>query len=263
MATTRTTPAFVIGNWKMNGMKASISIAREIADGVASVEKCAVALCPPFTLISAVAEAMVDTAVRIGGQDCHSDAIGAHTGDISAAMLSDAGARYVILGHSERRRDHREKSALIAAKLKQAAEALLFPVVCIGETEEEHDRGRTLSVVRRQLRDSVRDDFVLDAKIPNLIVAYEPVWAIGTGRTPTLAEIAVVHAAIRAQLKRRFGKAGRTIAILYGGSVKASNAAEIFGIPNVNGALVGGASLKADDFLPIVQALERSLSQSQ
>lgn len=243
-----------IGNWKMNGLSANVDVAQEIAAGCAYL-KVDVALCPPATLLGVMAQALAGTVVRSGGQDCHSAASGAHTGDIAAEMLSDCGATTVILGHSERRRDHGEKSPLIASKADAAARAGVVPIVCVGETEAEREAGRTLGVVRRQLRDSISESFDAGEAGERLVIAYEPVWAIGTGRTPTSPEIEAVHKALRQALKKRFGKAAKGISILYGGSVKASNAAEIFAIPNVDGALVGGASLSVKDFLPIVQAL--------
>jgi triosephosphate isomerase len=208
-------------------------------------------LCPPATLVAAMAAAAQGSALRVGGQDCHPKASGAHTGDISAAMLADAGATHVILGHSERRADHGETDALVAAKTLAAWAAGLTAVVCVGETEAQRDAGTTLSVVGAQLAGSLPEG----ATAANTVVAYEPVWAIGTGRTPTLNEIAEVHAHIRAELTRRFGAEAAGMRLLYGGSVKPSNATEIFAVPDVDGALVGGASLKAADFGAIVAAL--------
>ncbi len=192
-----------------------------------------------------------DTALSVGGQDCHQNASGAHTGDISAAMLKDAGATYVILGHSERRADHGETDQLVAQKALAAREAGLVAVICLGETEGERDAGRTLDVIGAQLAGSVPDG----ATGANTVIAYEPVWAIGTGRVPTLEQIAEVHDFISRSLNARFGTAAGAIRLLYGGSVKPSNAAEIFAVPHVHGALVGGASLKASDFGAIVAAL--------
>ncbi|MDD7969831.1 triose-phosphate isomerase [Roseinatronobacter alkalisoli] len=233
------------GNWKMNGLRADLQEARNLAAAfpAASVD---ILLCPPATLVGAMAAALVGSAVRVGGQDCHQNVNGAHTGDISAAMLADAGAYHVILGHSERRADHGETSTLVAAKASAAHAAGLTAIICVGETEAQRDAGQTLDVVLEQLKTSVPDG----ADKANTIVAYEPVWAIGTGRTPTLDQIAEVHDALRAHLP----DAG--ISLLYGGSVKPANAAEIFAIANVDGALVGGASLKASDFGAIVAALD-------
>lgn len=242
------------GNWKMNGLAAALAevdalVAAHPAPG------CEVLICPPAMLIHQVA-AQVGAragAIAVGGQDCHAAASGAHTGDISALMLRDAGASHVILGHSERRADHFETDALVRAKAGAALAAGLVAIVCVGETGAEREAGRTLSVVARQLAGSVPEAAISGG----LVVAYEPVWAIGTGRTPTLAEIAEVHNMMRAELAGRFGAdaAGR-IPLLYGGSVKPDNAAAIFAVPNVDGALVGGASLKAADFSAIISALE-------
>lgn len=238
------------GNWKMNGTAAAIA---EVAALVAAhpAPGCEMLLCPPATLLSRMAEAARGTALRVGGQDCHAKSSGAHTGDISAAMLVDAGASHVILGHSERRTDHGESDAVVRAKVAAAQGAGLIAILCIGETEAERDAGRTLDVIGTQVAGSIPDG----AEAGALVLAYEPVWAIGTGRTPTLAEIAEVHAFLRARMIARFGAAGRGVRILYGGSVKPSNAAEIFAVPDVDGALVGGASLKAGDFGAIVAAL--------
>lgn len=238
------------GNWKMNGTVASLS---EVAALLSAhpAPGCEMLLCPPATLVSAMAGVAKGTALHVGGQDCHAKASGAHTGDISAAMLVDAGASHVILGHSERRTDHAETDAQVLAKAEAAIAAGLVAVVCIGETEAERDAGRTLDVVGTQLHGSVP----AGATAANLVIAYEPVWAIGTGRTPTIAEIAEVHAFIRARLTARIGAEAAGVRLLYGGSVKPSNAAEIFAVPHVDGALVGGASLKAADFGAIVAAL--------
>ena len=236
------------GNWKMNGTLASLAeIDRLIADHPAP--GCDVLICPPATLIHAMA-ARAGTALAVGGQDCHAKASGAHTGDIAAAELKDAGASHVILGHSERRTDHHETDAEVLAKSQAAHEAGLIAVICVGETEAQRDAGQTLDVIAAQLAGSVPDG----ARAANTVIAYEPVWAIGTGRTPTNDQIAEVHARMRALLTARFAD-GADMALLYGGSVKPGNAAEIFAIPHVNGALVGGASLKAADFGPIVAAL--------
>ncbi len=236
------------GNWKMNGTLASLAeIDRLIADHPAP--GCDVLICPPATLIHAMA-ARAGTALAVGGQDCHAKASGAHTGDIAAAELKDAGASHVILGHSERRTDHHETDAEVLAKSQAAHEAGLIAVICVGETEAQRDADQTLDVIAAQLAGSVPEG----ARAANTVIAYEPVWAIGTGRTPTNDQIAEVHARMRALLTARFAD-GADMALLYGGSVKPGNAAEIFAIPHVNGALVGGASLKAADFGPIVAAL--------
>lgn len=238
------------GNWKMNGLAENLS---EVS-GLLSAHPapaCDMLLCPPATLIARLSDLARGTALKVGGQDCHAKDKGAHTGDISAAMLVDAGATHVILGHSERRADHGETDAQVHAKAEAAIAAGLTAIVCIGETEAERDAGTTLDVVGRQLAGSVP----ATATAATLVVAYEPVWAIGTGRTPSNAEIAEVHAFLRARLIARIGAEGNGVRLLYGGSVKPSNAAEIFALPHVDGALVGGASLKAADFGAIVAAL--------
>ncbi|MDF3852925.1 triose-phosphate isomerase [Paracoccus sp. P2] len=236
------------GNWKMNGTLASLAeIGRLLADHPAP--GCDVLICPPATLLHAMA-ASAQGKIALGGQDCHAKTAGAHTGDIAAAQLRDAGASHVILGHSERRTDHAETDAQVAAKSVAAHEAGLVAVICVGETEAQRDAGQTLDVISAQLAGSVPDG----ATAANTVIAYEPVWAIGTGRTPTSDQIAEVHALMRERLSARFAD-GADMALLYGGSVKPGNAAEIFAIPHVNGALVGGASLKAEDFGPIIAAL--------
>ncbi|WP_334193805.1 triose-phosphate isomerase [Pararhodobacter sp.] len=233
------------GNWKMNGRTAQLTEAMALAAAhpAPGVE---VLLCPPATLLAAMAQALVGTAVAVGGQDCHAAEKGAHTGDIAAAMLADAGASHVILGHSERRADHGESSADVAAKVRAAWAAGLTAIVCLGETEAQRDAGETLAVIGDQLAGSLPEGATAD----NAVIAYEPVWAIGTGRTPTPEQIAEVHAFLRENAP----DAG--IRLLYGGSVNPGNAAAIFALPNVDGALVGGASLKAADFSQIVTALE-------
>jgi triosephosphate isomerase len=238
------------GNWKMNGMAASLC---EVTALLKAHPKpgCEVLLCPPATLIAQMAWAAKGSSLMVGGQDCHTGASGAHTGDVSAPMLADAGASHVILGHSERRADHGETDALVAAKALAAWDAGLVAVICLGETEAQRDAGETLAVVGAQLAGSVPDGATADSTV----IAYEPVWAIGTGRTPTLAEIAEVHAFLRAELTKRFGDEAAAMRLLYGGSVKPSNAVEIFAVKDVDGALVGGASLKASDFGAIVAAL--------
>ena len=238
----------VAGNWKMNGLTASIGeLDRIIAGGRALTNKVELLVCPPVTLVPAFAARARDSSVRIGGQDCHWEEFGAFTGDISAAMLADAGAHAVIVGHSERRIGHQEGDEQVRSKAQAAWRAGLTAIVCIGETEFERHAGATLSRLERQLAESVPDG----AKADNLVIAYEPVWAIGTGRTPTPADVAEVHGFIRQRLHKRFGSEGAGMRILYGGSVKPSNAAEILAVDNVEGALVGGASLKAEDFLGI------------
>lgn len=236
------------GNWKMNGMRASLS---ELAamEGIAG-ENTDVLICPPATLVREAAATA--KGVAIGGQDCHADVSGAHTGDLAATMLADSGASHVILGHSERRADHDEHNEDVRAKCKAAWEAGLVAVVCVGETLDQREAQNTLDIIGGQLAGSIPDG----ATGLNLVVAYEPVWAIGTGKVPTTDQIGDVHDFMRARLERRFGAGvGRSVRLLYGGSVKASNAAEIFAVSNVDGALVGGASLKAADFVPIIEAL--------
>lgn len=243
----------VAGNWKMNGVKASRAELDALAAALASrpAPGCDVMLIPPFTLVAPFAEAAGDTPIAIGAQDCSAMAPGAHTGDIAASMLKDAGATAVIAGHSERRADHRETDADVRAKAEAIHAAGLLAIVCVGETEPERDRGDTLNVVTSQLRGSVPDG----ATAANTVIAYEPVWAIGTGRTPTPDDVATVHAAMRAALADRFGQAaGEGFRLLYGGSVKAANAGELMAVANVDGALVGGASLKAADFDGIIDA---------
>ncbi|QMU57448.1 MAG: triose-phosphate isomerase [Boseongicola sp.] len=238
------------GNWKMNGTGASLS---EIEALMAShpAPNCDVLICPPTTLLDRLASAAKGSAIAAGGQDCHANATGAHTGDVSAEMIAEAGGTYVITGHSERRADHRETDDIIRAKSEAAWRAGLTAVICIGETLEEREAGQTLDIVGGQLQGSLPNG----ATAANTVVAYEPVWAIGTGKVPTLEEIGAVHDDIRRRLMARFGSEGEGMRILYGGSVKPSNATEIFAVSNVDGALVGGASLKAADFGGIITAL--------
>jgi triosephosphate isomerase (TIM) len=236
----------VAGNWKMHGLAASAAELAKITAGAAGVQ-CDLMVCPPATLIARFAATATGSAVLIGGQDCHPDVSGAHTGDISAEMLADAGARAVIVGHSERRADHHESDAQVRAKALAAWRAGLTAIVCVGEQKAEREAGKTLAIVGRQLDGSLPDG----ATGATLVVAYEPVWAIGSGLTPTPADVAEVHGFIRKRLGERFGPEGPRIRILYGGSVKPSNAKELLTVAEVNGALVGGASLKADDFLGI------------
>jgi len=240
----------IAGNWKMNGLSASLAEAEAIANGVGACPG-RVAICPPAVLIHQMSEALSGTKVLVGGQDAHWDDFGAFTGDISAQMLADVGAKLVILGHSERREGYRETDEIVAKKAQAALRARLEPIVCVGETLDQRKAGEALSVVTGQVRGSLPAELAGQA----FSVAYEPVWAIGTGLTPTTPEIEEVHRAIRATLVEMFGEAGRAPPILYGGSVKPGNAAEILHADEVGGALVGGASLKAADFLAIVQAL--------
>lgn len=241
------------GNWKMNGTNASLS---EVAALLKSHPNpvCEMLLCPPSPLLTRMQDLASGTQLRLGGQDCHSAPNGAFTGDVSADMLADAGASHVILGHSERRALHAETDALVLAKAEAAHAAGLVAVICIGETEQQRDSGATLDVIGAQLLGSLPKG----ATSANVVIAYEPVWAIGTGRTPTLAEIADVHLFLRSRLTARMGADALAVRLLYGGSVKPSNAAEIFAVANVDGALVGGASLKAADFGAIVAALSEA-----
>lgn len=241
----------VAGNWKMNGLAVSVNeidgiIARS-GDIAARVE---LMICPPATLIAAFAARAKGSRLAIGGQDCHAEPSGAFTGDLAAEMLEDAGASAVIVGHSERRQYHRESDAEVRAKAQAAWRAGLTSIICIGETRDERVGGKTLDVVATQLAGSVPDG----ATAAKAVIAYEPVWAIGTGLTPTVADVAEVHGFIRAGLARRFGAEADGMRVLYGGSVKPSNAAELMAVANVDGALVGGASLKATDFLGIAAA---------
>ncbi len=242
----------VAGNWKMNGVTASLEELRRIAEGfdqgLAAVADAVI--CPPATLIMKANETLAGTPVLVGGQDCNVQESGAHTGDISAEMLADAGATYVIVGHSERRTDHGETSDIVRSKAEAGWRAGLISIICIGETLQDRDEGRTLGVLTGQTAESLP----AKATAANTVVAYEPVWAIGTGRTPTPEDIAAAHAHIRQQLAGVIGAEADGMRILYGGSVKPSNAGELLGIANVNGALIGGASLKAADFLAIAAA---------
>ncbi|WP_237215442.1 triose-phosphate isomerase [Falsiroseomonas oryziterrae] len=237
----------IAGNWKMHGSMAEAeALAGAVRDGAAGLPA-DLLVCPAFLHVAAVARLLGGGAVAVGAQDCHAAAKGAHTGDVSAPMLRDAGATHVILGHSERRADHGETDAVVRAKAEAAAAAGLVPIVCVGETEAERLAGQAEAVVERQLAGSLPEGFAG-------VVAYEPVWAIGTGRTPTEADIGAIHAVIRARLAARFGAAGQGMRILYGGSMKPGNAAAILALPNVDGGLVGGASLVAADFLAIAKA---------
>lgn len=237
----------VAGNWKMNGSLAALAELDAIADAARANAGVDVAICPPFTLIAPAARRQPSLA--IGAQDCHPAASGAHTGCISTGMLREAGARLVIVGHSERRADNHETDADVRAKAAAAMAAGLTAIVCVGETEAERDAGRAVEVVAGQLEGSVPRE----GTGRHLVVAYEPVWAIGTGRTPSTADVAAMHAAIRARLVALLGAEGETVRILYGGSVKPANAAELMAVPDVDGALVGGASLTAEAFVPIIE----------
>jgi triosephosphate isomerase len=241
----------VAGNWKMNGLKASAAELGKIVQGSTALSGQAdLLVCPPATLLMMFVSAVHGSKVAIGGQDCHAEASGAFTGDISAEMLADAGATAVIVGHSERRTYHAETDSMVRAKALAARRAGLMAIVCVGETKDQRTAGQTLDIVGAQLAGSLPDPVIAEG----LVVAYEPVWAIGTGLTPTAADVAEVHGFIRKQLTRRFGESGEETRILYGGSVKPSNAAELLHVANVDGALVGGASLKAEDFLGIARA---------
>ncbi len=242
----------VAGNWKMNGLKASLG---ELAGMAARYDaalkgKIDLLICPPFTTAGLAAQAASGTGIAIGGQDCHARESGAHTGDVAAEMLADLGLTHVIVGHSERRTDHAESDAVVKAKAAAALRAGLIAIVCVGETHAERMAGTTLDVVGRQVNGSLPDG----ATAANLVIAYEPVWAIGTGLTPTAADVAEVHAFIRKELERLLPDQGAGVRILYGGSVKPNNAVELMGVANVDGALVGGASLKAADFMAIADA---------
>lgn len=240
----------IAGNWKMNGTRASLAELDAVIAGSGQVAQADLLICPPATLIAAAAAKAVGTRVGIGGQDCHAAASGAHTGDVSAEMLKDAGSTAVIVGHSERRTGHGETDAAVRAKAEAAWRAGLVAIVCVGETQAERDAGQATTVVGRQLAGSVPQG----GSAANLVIAYEPVWAIGTGRTPTNLEIEEIHRFIRNNLMQNIKDFGLQVKILYGGSVKPSNAAEILNLSDVNGALVGGASLKASDFLAIAAA---------
>jgi triosephosphate isomerase len=247
----KTPRPLVAGNWKMNGLRASIAEFNAIAQGGQNVAaKADLMVCPPATLLAAFAAAAAGSTVTIGAQDCHPEPSGAFTGDISAEMIADAGAKAVIVGHSERRTLHGETDDLVRRKALAAHRAGLAAIVCIGETLAEREAKETIAVVRKQIDGSLPDAVTAE----NLILAYEPVWAIGTGLTPTPEDVAEVHGFLRERLLSRYGSAGPGIRILYGGSVKPANAKELMAVPNVNGALVGGASLKAAEFLAIAGA---------
>lgn len=245
----------VAGNWKMNGLAASLAELRSIGHGFPSGPEAEVdgLICVPATLLARASEVLSNGVVSAGAQDCHARPSGAHTGDISAEMLKDAGARYVIVGHSERRADHSETDAEVCAKAEAAWRADLVAIICIGETEAQRRAGETLAVLSRQLAGSVP----ASATPANTVIAYEPVWAIGTGLTPTPEDVASAHRHIRAELHGRNGEGARLMRLLYGGSVKPSNARELMSVADVDGALVGGASLKAADFLGIAEAYRK------
>jgi triosephosphate isomerase (TIM) len=243
----------IAGNWKMNGLTHSLDelaeLARLLTTGAAP--RAVVVVCPPATLLAAVAAQGASSGILAGGQDCHPQSSGAYTGDVSASMLADAGAQFVIVGHSERRQFHGETDDVVRSKAEAAIGASLKPIICVGETEEQRDAGQAEHIVSQQLAAALPDA----ASLHEVVVAYEPVWAIGTGRTPELEDITAMHNSIRNCLTERFGERGETIRILYGGSVKPQNAREILDIENVNGALVGGASLLAKDFYTIISAV--------
>ena len=239
----------VAGNWKMNGTKKSLAEVKKLATALAKQKpKCDMMVCPPATLLAPMA-ALKAKGVALGGQDCHAAASGAHTGDIAADMLKDAGAKAVIVGHSERRADHDESDKQVKAKVEAVHKAGLMAIMCVGESLKERKKGDTLKVVQAQLRGSLPDK----CSAKNTVIAYEPVWAIGSGLTPTVEQVAEVHATLRKALVRRFGDEGAKMRILYGGSVKPANAAELMAVAHVNGALVGGASLTAKDFMGIAK----------
>jgi triosephosphate isomerase len=253
----KTIRPLVAGNWKMHGLASSLDEMRALLDRLADhpVPDAEIMLCPPATLLSRARDLVAGSAVVLGAQDCAPQASGPHTGDISAEMLADAGASAVIVGHSERRTDHGETDALVRAKAEAAYRAGLTAIICVGETEAERRKGNALAVVGRQLAGSLPSS----ALASNIVVAYEPVWAIGSGLTPSVADVAEMHGFIRAALAERLGTAkSQGTRILYGGSVKSANAAELLAIDNVNGALVGGASLRAQNFYGILATYARS-----
>ncbi len=243
------------GNWKMNGVWTGLHEVATLLD-LHPDPACEILMCPPATLLSRMSDMTVDGAIITGGQDCHASEAGAHTGDTSANMLADAGAEYVILGHSERRADHDEKDEDVRVKALCGLAEGLSVIICVGESLAQREAGQTLDIIGAQMVGSIPDT----VNDETLVVAYEPIWAIGTGKVPSLEQIREVHDFVRARLQHRLGDdVGGSVRILYGGSVNASNAAEIFAVANVDGALVGGASLKAADFSPIIKALENSV----
>jgi triosephosphate isomerase (TIM) len=237
-------PPLIAGNWKMHGLKSSVGELQKIITGAKALPKVDLMVCPPATLIAQFSAVAAGTGVAIGGQDCHAERSGAFTGDISAEMLKDAGAAAVIVGHSERRQYHGETDAMVRAKAEAALRAGLLPIICVGETRGQRDAGQAMAVIAAQLDGSMPD-------AADFAVAYEPVWAIGSGQTPRAKDIAEVHGLIRDRLHARYGDKADQLRILYGGSVTPANARELLAADNVNGALVGGASLKADEFLAI------------
>lgn len=250
---TSTITPLIAGNWKMNGLNASLGEVQKLAGLLTTGDapRCTVAICPPATLLAALTQLAAPSGIVTGGQDCHPAPSGPHTGDISAMMLADAGAQYVIVGHSERRLDHNETDILVRRKAQATLAAGLTPIICVGETEVERREGRAEQVVLAQLAESVPDEAAQQA----IVVAYEPVWAIGTGLTPTAEDIAQMHGVLRQALTERFGERGERMRLLYGGSMKPLNARDILLIENVNGGLVGGASLLADEFYAIICAV--------
>jgi triosephosphate isomerase len=242
----------IAGNWKMNGLRATLVEVEKLASKLTSgtPPRCTVAICPPATILNAMNRVAAPAGIVLGGQDCHPAPSGAHTGDLSAAMLADAGAQLVIVGHSERRTNHGETDDIVRQKALAGLAAGLTPIICIGETRAERESGQADSVCARQLLASVPDQMAEE----DVVIAYEPVWAIGTGLTPTSADIVAMHKSLRDLLVSRFGERGQGIRLLYGGSLKPSNAEEILAIEHVNGGLVGGASLLADDFAAIISA---------
>ena len=247
----------IAGNWKMNGLlEDGAALAKAVASEVKKLGKpeCEFLVCPPFTLLTTVKKALRGSKVALGAQDCHVAEKGAHTGDISPVMLKDCGCTYVIVGHSERRTDHKESNELICQKAEAAHKAGLKVVICIGETEAERDAGKTIDVCTKQIMGSVPQS----ATAANTVIAYEPVWAIGTGKTPTTADVEEVHAAIRKVIAKKLGKGNANkMRILYGGSMKPANAAELLALPDVDGGLIGGASLKAADFMAIATSVNK------
>ncbi|WP_337270158.1 triose-phosphate isomerase [Oryzifoliimicrobium ureilyticus] len=239
----------VVGNWKMNGLAASLAEI-EALKGLTSSATCEIVVCPPFTLIERATARSHGSSIAIGAQDCHSEATGAYTGDVSAQMLAEIGARFVIVGHSERRSTYQETDMSVAAKARAAHAAGLTSIICVGETQSERDLGKAIEIVTRQVIRSMPTSGASE----NTAIAYEPRWAIGSGLVPSISQVEDVHAAIRETLVERVGADGRAIRILYGGSLKPSNAASIFSIENVDGGLIGGASLKASDFTAIIAA---------
>jgi triosephosphate isomerase len=246
-------PQLIAGNWKMHMLRAQAAeLAAGVRDGAQGLA-CDLLVCPPFTALETVARVLAGSNVAVGGQDCHAQLQGAHTGEISAAMVRDAGATWVILGHSERRQNHGETDEMVREKVLAAAAAGLSPIVCVGETEDQRMSGQETEVVGWQIAGSLPKPFAG-------VVAYEPVWAIGTGRNATEQDVATMHAFIREELTRQFGEAGNGIRILYGGSMRPANAASLLAVPHVGGGLVGGASLKAEDFLAIARASRAEVS---